>query len=326
MPAHRAAGSSASAIGAAIDVGSNSVHCLVARVVSGRLHPLIDRSDLLGLGDVVDRDQVLPPASVDALIGSLTAFTGLAAEAGAARLVVLGTEPLRRATNRDAVASAVEAATRQQMVILSHQEEAYLTLLGVAAEVDAAGSLLVVDVGGGSSEYLVTVPSGLPTAAALSTGSMRLTRHFVAHDPPLRSEYELMLGEARRLVRETQAADPDAAVFVGGTASNLLKVGERPPSNRRLDAGRLSEALTVLLAEPAARAATRHAIHERRARLLPGGIAIVQAFMERYGLPDVLVSEASLRDGAILALHRAGAAWRMRLPELVSGEAAWSVG
>lgn len=326
MPAGPVPDPSAAQIGAAIDVGSTSVHCLVAAVIEGRLQPLVDRSDLLGLGDVVDRERLLPPASIRALIGSLTGFTGLAAEAGAARLVVLGTEPLRRAINRDGVAAAVEAATRQQMAILSHEEEAYLTLLGVAAEVDAAGTLLVVDVGGGSSEYVVTVPSGLPRAAALPTGSMRLTRHFVAHDPPLRTEYELMLGEARRLVRETHEADADAAVFVGGTASNLLKVGERPYSDRRLDPGRLSEALTVLLAEPAAKAATRHAIHERRARLLPAGIAIVQALMERYGLSDVLVSEASLREGAILALHRAGAAWRRKLPELVSGEAAWSVG
>jgi exopolyphosphatase/pppGpp-phosphohydrolase len=89
--------------------------------------------------------------------------------------------------------------------------------------------------------------------------------------------------------------------------------------DRLLTRDRLDEIQSALAREPADTAAARYLINPVRARLLPAGGAIVAAILERYGVDRMRVSNASLREGAILAVHHAGANWRDRLPELAHG-------
>src|SRR4051812_41547555 len=103
---------------AAIDIGSNSVHLLAARakgdVRAGtrtELEPLADESDLIGLGDTVDGDGTITPEGLQSVVDSLHRLLHLADEAEASRVVIVGTEPLRRAGNADELLAAVERFT-----------------------------------------------------------------------------------------------------------------------------------------------------------------------------------------------------------------------
>ena len=128
-----------------------------------------------------------------------------------------------------------------------------------------------------------------------------------------------MAAEAREVLAAAPAASPREIVGVGGTASNLVKVLPAALLDRTLTRRRLADIQAVLAAEPADLAAERHAVNPVRARLLPAGGAIVDAILERYGVDRMRVSNASLREGAILAEHHAGEDWRDRLPELAHG-------
>jgi exopolyphosphatase/pppGpp-phosphohydrolase len=142
---------------------------------------------------------------------------------------------------------------------------------------------------------------------------------FVTSDPASREAVEQMRDAADEILGDAMAADPTDLIVVGGTATNLLKVTAAGAADPILSRARIAEALETLLSEPAGTSAARFGINPKRGPLLPAGAVIVEALMRRYEVDEVRVSEASLREGAILAANHAGRAWRDRLPELAHG-------
>jgi len=306
-------------VGASIDVGSNSVHLLVATVAGHRLTTLADESVFLGLGATVATQHALGPVARESLVQALALYAGVAHDLGAKDVVVAGTEPIRRAADAPAEVREVEARTGLALNVLTHEEEAYLTAVGVLAGRPVAHETLVIDGGGGSSEFCVIAPDRPPRAAGLRLGAARLTDRHVRHDPPTPDELLAMLEDARAIVASAPPATPQEIVVVGGTVSNLLKVIRFGASKGTLTRDKAARALALLAAEPAALAAKRHGIRPERARILPAGAVIVDAILRHYGAPSLRVSEAGLREGAILATTHAGGAWRDRLPDLAHG-------
>lgn len=307
------------AIGAAVDLGSNSVHLLVAVIAGHRLRPLIDESSFLGLGAAVDARAHLGSAARDELVGVLARYATVANDLGAATMTFIGTEPLRRAADSARVVDDVDRETRVPLQVLSHEEEAYLTVIGVTSGWPVERETLVVDIGGGSSEFCVVAPGESPRAAGLRIGSNQLSTRFATSDPVSREAVEAMTVAADEILAGALPSDPAELIVVGGTATNLLKVTSAGAGDERLSRTRIAEALDTLLAEPAAVSSERFRINPKRAPILPAGAVIVDGLMRHYGVDEVRVSEASLREGAILAADHAGRAWRDRLPELAHG-------
>ncbi len=171
-------------VGATVDLGSNSVHLLVAVVAGHRLQPLVDESVFLGLGSAVGERGYLGEAARGELTATLVRYADAARRLGATTITFLGTEPIRRAADAAAIVHEVVTATGAPLHVVSHEEEAYLTLIGVTEGMPVTQPTLVVDVGGGSSEFCIVDPVHPARAAGLQLGSARLTDRFVSHDPP----------------------------------------------------------------------------------------------------------------------------------------------
>jgi exopolyphosphatase / guanosine-5'-triphosphate,3'-diphosphate pyrophosphatase len=308
-------------VGASIDVGSNSVHLLVATVIGHRLTPLADESVFLGLGAAVADRGILGPEARVELADALAVYASAARDLGARSVVVAGTEPIRRAADGPAIVFDVGQRTGLDLHVLTHEEEALLTVVGVTGGRPVDRETLVVDVGGGSSEFGLIGPGTPLRAAGLRLGAARLTDRHVRHDPPTAEELYAMLEDARAIVAGAPSAAPQEIVAVGGTVSNLLKVIRFGASKGTLDRDKTARALSLLAAEPAELAAKRHGIRPARARILPAGAVIVDAILRHFGATSLRVAEAGIREGAILASSHAGHAWRDRLPELAHG---WS--
>ena len=305
-------------MGASVDLGSNSVHLLVAEVTGHRLEPLVDESVFLGLGTAVVQRGHLGRAARAELVATLVRYADVARGLGASDITFLGTEPIRRAADSASVVHEVAMASRVPLHVLSHEEEAFLTIIGVTEGMPVLHETLVVDIGGGSSEFAVVDARRAPRAVGLQLGSSRLTDRLVAHDPPTPSEIKALRHAALQGVLRAPEARPSAIVAVGGTASNLLKV--IPAAfDRMLTRDRIAEAVATLVTEPAAAAALRHRMKPIRARLLPAGGAILDAILARYGADRIRVSDAGLREGAILAVAHSGRAWRDGLTVLAHG-------
>jgi exopolyphosphatase / guanosine-5'-triphosphate,3'-diphosphate pyrophosphatase len=306
--------------GAAIDIGSNSVHMLVARVRPvrrrgslGTLLPVDDRSDLIGLGDVVQGVGSIPPEQLQAVVDSLRAMRAAAADLGARDVVAMGTEPLRRAANADELVAAVERQLGMTIAVLTERQEAQLSYLGVTGGRRPAEPLAVIDIGGGSTELALHAPGAPLQVIPLRVGSAVLTSQIVRHDPPTAAEIDQLRAAAQRAVAAAPWPDGQAtverAVFLGGTATNVARLG-------RLDRSHLDDDQATLAALSADEVVSYFGVRPRRARQLAAGVAIIRAVLDRLGLATADVSEASLRDGAILARSACGDEWLARLDEL----------
>ena len=310
---------------AAVDIGSNSAHLLVALVDHRTVTPLADESALLGLGGIVDRDGRLPFAARAALIDALEGFATTARRWHANELLLLGAEPFRRATDAAEVSDMVLGRIGVPVVTLDHAEEAELTLLGVTRGAPVEAPLLVVDIGGGSTEAIVQAPGRAPKTFIIATGSNRLTQATSPADPPMPADRELLAVRARELLAAAPGRHPSRAVFVGGSATNLARVvtgvrgGDPSAPEPTITRVGVEQAIHEIDRAPSALLAERYRVTPTRARLLPAGAALMLAFMERYELEAVETSEASLREGAVLAHRHAGSDWRPRLTELTAG-------
>jgi exopolyphosphatase/guanosine-5'-triphosphate,3'-diphosphate pyrophosphatase len=305
-------------VGASVDLGSNSVHLLVAAVVDHNLSALVDESVFLGLGSSVATRGYLGQAARAELVAALVHYASIARGVGADAVTFIGTEPIRRAADAAVIVHEVSAAAQAPMHVLSHEEEAFLTIIGVTEGQPVTHETLVVDIGGGSSEFCVVDASIPPRAIGLRLGSARLTDRFVTHDPPLPAEIEAMYAAALDAVGDAPASNPAEIVAVGGTASNLRKVVPTA-ADGMLTPEHIAEALVRLGSIPGAVASERFGINPIRARILPAGAAILAAILDRYEVAAVRVSEAGIREGAILAVAHAGPSWRDRLIELAHG-------
>jgi exopolyphosphatase / guanosine-5'-triphosphate,3'-diphosphate pyrophosphatase len=310
-------------VAASADAGSNSVHLFVAIVSGHRLEPIYDEAAFLGLGAAVDAQGRLGSAKREQLTSTLARFAGIARDLGADSITFVATEPLRRANDARKAADEVRASTGVPLEILTHGEEALLTLIGVTHGREPQADLGVIDIGGGSSELVVIGPDGRARTHGVRLGSARLTASVLTQDPPTEAEVAALRETARRRVLALPDADIGRLVAVGGTATNVIRLVPAAALDRVLTRARLDAAMAALTAEPAAYVALHHAVNPLRARVLPAGVAILEAFLERYGLRRLRVLDTGIREGAVLAASRVGTSWRDDLDELARG---WRTG
>jgi exopolyphosphatase/guanosine-5'-triphosphate,3'-diphosphate pyrophosphatase len=231
----------------------------------------------------------------------------------------VATEPLRRAADAARVVHEIQRSSGAPVHVLSHDEEGVLTLLGVTAGRRVERDVVVVDIGGGSTEFVVVGRGTRPLVTGVPAGAATLTQRLVEHDPPTADELGSMLARARTLVERAPIARPEDLVAVGGTASNLVKVVTGDPSDPSLSADEVRTALDAFSELPAQTLTERFLVNPVRARILPAGAAILLALLERYGVERLRVSHTGIREGTLLAVTRGGPGWRDRLPRLAAG-------
>jgi len=304
-------------VAAAVDIGSYSVHLLVANVRGHLLEPVHDESAYLGLGRAIDETGELGAARAT-LVETLTNFSMRAWSLGAGTVTIVGTDPLRRASDAGEAVTEIGAATGLEVGILGHEEEALVALIGVQAGRPVLRDTAVVDVGGGSTEVLAVGPARDPEAAGLQLGATRLTGMYIRSDPPSEAEVAAVLGHSLLAMAQAPAFSPAELIAVGGTARSLLRVGPRL-ANRTLTHRRVRRALTLMTVAPAAANSERYGIRLSRAFVLAAGAAILLGALDRYRLDRLRVAAGGLREGLILAASRSGAEWRGELRELARG-------
>jgi exopolyphosphatase/guanosine-5'-triphosphate,3'-diphosphate pyrophosphatase len=261
---------------------------------------MLDDSVQLGLGAIVDRDGVLGAIATATVIDALSSFIARARAAGASRVVLLGTEPFRRAADRDAAVAAIRAATGLRLRVLSSEAEGRLAWAGATGGHPVTVPTLLADIGGGSTEIVLEVPGGRTRVRCVRTGSARLARAVPSGDPPSEDEQDALRDAARRILAGRRIGGMARAITTGGTGTNVNRLlgRPRPATLTRAD---LSAARALLGGAPAAELAAATGLKEARVRQLPAGIALLDAILERAGIDRVDPSDASIREGALIA-------------------------
>ncbi len=274
---------------AAVDIGTNTTRLLVADVVNGRIDELVRRGVVTRLGEGVDAQRLLLPASIERVHAALTAFREEIDVLGAEHTLAVATSAVRDAENGgrflDEIGARYGFATR----LLGGDEEAALTRRGVGA---VSEGTLLLDVGGGSTELVAG-----ELRVSLDVGSVRLTERYLESDPPSRGELTAAAAFVRSLLPEL---DVTAAVGVAGSVAQLsVLVGE-------LTVDAVEAELELLASLPLAQRRLLPNLDPDRAPVIVAGALIIAGVLRRYGLPALVYSVRDLLDGVALeaAEHR----------------------
>jgi hypothetical protein len=299
---------------AAIDIGSNTVHVVVAATDGQHLTVLADESIFVRLAEGVWTLGFIPEPRIRATVDAVNHLIGMARGFGAERIIIVTTEVARKARNTSELINTVRVMCGIEPLVLAGPDEALLTFHGVTHGRHLPSSVAVADLGGGSLEIIVAELSYGTWRTSLQLGSAFMFDRFTLGDPPLP---EAVAAE-RAFVAETLAAIPhlnrvDELLVSGGTVNALMRLVQRmqgrASGDRILRRGDLDEALAVMLARPAALVAAEYPLRAERARLLPAGTIVLAALVDRLHLPGIIVSPAGIREGIILAAAEYGDDW-----------------
>ncbi len=285
---------------ACIDIGSNTTRLLVAEPDPERPGALVEvaahRTFVRLTTD--ERRHGVSPEKAQAIADAVAEQAEAARASGVVALRVVATAALRDAPRHDALIARLSAAAGVPVDILSGEEEARLAFSGATASlaVNGVGSVLVADVGGGSTELAWGAPGGAPTWwASLPIGSSALAEAHLHGDPPTAAELRAAQVEAAAAIAAAGCPTADVAWAVGGSATSLRRL-----CGPQLTAAGLDEALARTVASPAHRAAFDLGLHVERVRLLPAGLLLAE--IARAAQCPLQVGCGGLREGVILDL------------------------
>jgi exopolyphosphatase / guanosine-5'-triphosphate,3'-diphosphate pyrophosphatase len=295
---------------AAIDIGSNSVRLKISRLQAGRLKEIHEDREVTRLGEGVFSTGLLSPESMTETVRVLRRFNRAMQECGTDSVRVVATAALRDARNSRAFLEWVRSTTGWAIEIISGLEEARLIHLGiVSAGRIGTGSVLLVDLGGGSCELTLSRGGQLRDTASLPLGAVRLTGEFLQHDPPRKGELqrlrEFVAREITRIQDRIKAARVSTVIATSGTAAALAVASNRlaHPGKRtgatyatREMVRRLMQHVTRLSLEQRRKVP---GIGPRRAEIICAGAVVYAELLERCHLPGFRYSELGLRDGIL---------------------------
>ena len=300
---------------AAIDCGTNSIRLLVADVDTdvGTLVDLDRRMEIVRLGRGVDATGRLDDEALARTFAACDRYAEVLRDLGAQRVRVVATSASRDAENRDDFVSGVLARIGVEPEVVSGDEEARLSFLGATRGLAGAEPpYLVVDIGGGSTEFVVGTDEPV-AACSVDVGCVRLTERHLRDDPPTRAEIDAVVADADAAIALAGETVPfgEARTLVGlagsvTTAAALaLGLEEYDPARihgARISAAAVAEVSDRLLASTHAERAAVAVIHPGRVDVLNAGILVLRRILDRTGLPEVLVSEHDILDGIALSL------------------------
>lgn len=284
---------------AAIDIGSNTIKMTVARVERGHVDEFDWQSETVRLGQEIDRTGRLADDRIDAALGTLRRFTGIARGHGASRIIGVATEATRIAANGRDFLDVVERENGIELATISGEREAELTFLGLDGVIDLDGRLVVADIGGGSTEVILADGGAVTWSRSFPLGSGRLTDRFLHSDPPLAEQIVV----CRRAALETMAdvpffSEPSRLVVVGGTGEYLARL---IPDGRDATIDVVDQVLNRLATIASNDLAAELTVAQSRARVLPAGIAVARAIAERARPVYLESAKSGIRRGLLLA-------------------------
>lgn len=297
---------------AAIDCGTNSTRLLV----HDGTRTLERLMRITRLGEGVNDSHTLTDAAIERTATVLREYREVIDRHGVTKTRLTATSAARDATNRDTFFGAAEEILGVAPSLLSGEEEGRLSFLGATAELDPGrGPFLVVDIGGGSTEFSYGTTE-CEFARSVDMGCVRFTEKYIEHDPPRPEELLACLSVAEAYIDEVRREYPamaDARTFVGlaGTVSTAAAVEIGLATYDRdqihhflLTREALEDVFRTLATEPRADRIHNPGLDIARADVIVGGLCVLVQLMRQFDLANCLVSESDILDGIVMSMRR----------------------
>lgn len=299
---------------ASIDIGTNTILMLIGDV-DGELGliPINDFYSVPRIGKSVSSAGILTRESIDRATGVLTGYRNTAREYGVERIVASATSAVRDAENRDEFINAVKSACGIDVEVIDGTVEARLGFVGaVSGEKVRSPRSLVIDVGGGSTEFSYGTGIEPEVFRSLNVGAVRVTEMFFEHNPPLDDE----LRNATRFVGDALDGFPFAEISaervfaVAGTPTTIALIYQKKyefdpaaVNNYRMSGRALDEVFNLIKTKTPKEIGKLTSAAEGREDVLLAGALILRESLRRAGVSEFLVTDRGLRHGYLLYKH-----------------------
>jgi exopolyphosphatase/guanosine-5'-triphosphate,3'-diphosphate pyrophosphatase len=302
---------------ATIDVGTNTTLLLVARAEpSGPIEVLENRAEITRLGRGIGAGGALGAEGITRTLDVLRGYAALARQHGA-RIAAVGTEALRRAPNGEAFLGPAAAILGVPVEVIAGAREAALTFRSAAAsfpDAAKAGAMIVVDIGGGSTEIVVSERGDVTWSRSLPLGSVRLTEAHVRHDPPEAGELDAITREIDAALEVVPwPASPATLVGIAGTVTSLaamaLRLATYDPDRvhgHDLDVAALEVEIARLRGAPQAERERFVGLDPKRADVILAGAIVLARIAAAARVPAIRVSDRGIRWGLLHELRERG--------------------
>jgi exopolyphosphatase / guanosine-5'-triphosphate,3'-diphosphate pyrophosphatase len=300
---------------AGVDIGTLTCRLLIADLqADGNLIEVRSMRRILRLGEGVELNKRLSTGAMDRALLCLKQWRKIIDVSLVEAVAAVATSAVRDATNRDEFLDRVKREAGFEVELISGEEEARRTMLGIRSGLPhGVTDVLALDIGGGSTEFILDRPGQPPIVRSIDIGVVRLCERLLQHDPPTGEEVR----RAREWVaRETKAAAADmghyqTATFVGtaGTITSLAAMAQKLPTyeparihNYQLKLSTIQELEQTLLGCKKADRVGLPGLEKGREEVIAAGAIIIRRIMETLRMSAVLVSDLGLREGLLLDL------------------------
>jgi exopolyphosphatase / guanosine-5'-triphosphate,3'-diphosphate pyrophosphatase len=307
---------------AVVDLGTNTTRLLVADVSDGVFTQLDKQTTITRLGQGVDASGRLAEEAMDRVRAALANYREVMDREDVTETIAVATSAMRDASNGPAFRDELNERFGIDARTISGDEEARLTFLGAtSARTPAAESpatTMVIDIGGGSTEYVVGSPNAAPEFhVSTQMGSVRHTERFLHGDPPEHEELEALAADVQRVVAEQVPAryreETTEGIAVAGTATTLAAIDQEldPYDPEKVHGYRVGLAAAeriqaMLAALPVEERREVTGLHPDRAPTIVAGVTILVESIRAFGLHEIEVSESDILQGAAMAVGEAG--------------------
>jgi exopolyphosphatase/guanosine-5'-triphosphate,3'-diphosphate pyrophosphatase len=297
---------------AAIDCGTNSIRLLIADILDGRLTDVSRRMEIVRLGEGVDRTGRLSDAALSRTKKALLAYASEIADSNVQAIRMCATSASRDASNAQEFRDMVHDVLGVDPEVITGDEEARLSFTGAVAGLSAQPPYLIVDIGGGSTEF-VTGDAGVDHAISVNIGCVRMTERHLHSDPPATAEIEAATRDIMDAVDRALEAVPgrSASTLVGlaGTVTTVTALALDLPEydadrihHAKISYDAVAKVTGELLDMTLEQRRALPVMHPGRADVIGAGALVLQIIMERAGMDAVVVSEHDILDGIALSI------------------------
>ncbi|TNE87483.1 MAG: Ppx/GppA family phosphatase [Deltaproteobacteria bacterium] len=299
---------------AAIDIGTNSVHLLIAAIgADGRIEVVEKAREQVELGSGGLDAHRLTPEAIDRGVSALESFKAACDGHEVEDIYATATSAVREASNGVDFCKQVKERTGIHVRVITGAEEARLIHLGARRDLDfSSGRVLVFDLGGGSTEFILCDPEDALVRMSLRIGHIRLSDRFHDQDPLGDAAYreikKAVAAQLSPLLQRVQPGDFQSLVGTSGAVRTLAKMatlrrGDKEPEHEHglvLLRSELDELVRMLRSQPQAEYLEIPGMDPKRQHTLPAGAIIVREIMRAFEIDRLVTSERGLRDGLIV--------------------------
>jgi len=292
---------------ATLDVGSNSVLIYIAeKDESGDFKTLEDRALITKLGEDLKETGILKPEAMDRTIEALKEFKELMDSYNVDEYVAIGTMALREAKNSKDFLERVEKEVRIKIEVISGEEEARLSHFAVVMGLGIKNEDVVIfDIGGGSTEFIISKGPEIQDKFSLNLGALVLTNKFLKSNPVKREEHEALLSYLRGELEKVSFPDKlDKAIGMGGNVTSItaVKFGMKKYDPDKVQGAVLtkeevSNQIEIYLSKTVEERKSIIGLQPKRAETILAGATILYAILERIKKDSFVASDRGIRHG-----------------------------